>query len=75
MLTKPVHSDLGGKEFERKRAGDSGETAGILPLRRPRSAGALILSHYSIHQLAKPTFHSRYAHTPFGSAPLPILLS
>ena len=28
-----------------------------------------------VHQLAKLTFRSRYAHTPFGSAPVPILLS
>ena len=28
-----------------------------------------------IDQLAKPIFRSRYAHTPFGSPPLPILLS
>ena len=28
-----------------------------------------------LDQLAKPTFYSRYAHTPFGSAPLPILSS
>ena len=31
----------------RGRAVDSGRTAGILPLRRPRSAGSLILSHCS----------------------------
>ena len=24
-----------------------------------------------VDQLAKPTFRSRYAHTPFGSAPVP----
>ena len=28
-----------------------------------------------LDQLAKPTFRSRYAHTPFGSAPLPTLSS
>ena len=27
-----------------------------------------------LDQLAKPTFHSRYAHTPFGSAPVPFKL-
>ena len=30
---------------------------------------------HSVDQLAKPTFRSRYAHIPFGSAPLPILSS
>ena len=28
-----------------------------------------------VDQLTKPTFRSRYAQTPFGSAPVPILLS
>ena len=29
---------------------------------------------FNLDQLAKPVFRSRYAHTPFGSAPVPILL-
>ena len=29
----------------------------------------------AVDQPAKTTFRSRYAHTPFGSAPLPILSS
>ena len=32
------------------------------------------LSRIYIDQLAKITFHSRFNHTPFGSAPVPILL-
>ena len=30
---------------------------------------------WNLDQLAKPIFRSRYAHTPFGSAPVPIILS
>ena len=31
--------------------------------------------HWQLDQLAEPTFRYRYEHTPFGSAPVPILLS
>ena len=34
-----------------------------------------MISKLLVDQLAKPTFRTRYAHTPFGSAPVPILLS
>ena len=34
-----------------------------------------ITLHINIDQLAKLTFRSRYAHAPFGSAPVPILSS
>ena len=33
------------------------------------------MTDISLDQLAKPTFRSRYAHIPCGSAPLPILSS
>ena len=28
------------------------------------------LNRFNVDQLAKPTYRSRYAHTPFGSAPI-----
>ena len=31
--------------------------------------------HTDVDQLAKPTFRSLYAHNPFGSAPVPVLLT
>ena len=34
-----------------------------------------LFSRTFLDQLAKLTFRSRYAHTPFGSAPVPILSS
>ena len=34
-----------------------------------------ILDTSSVDQLANLIFRSRYAHTPFGSAPVPILSS
>ena len=41
------------------------------------SIAVMSMSDRGIHvdQIAKPTFRSRYAHTPFGSAPVPIILS
>ena len=35
----------------------------------------IVLCEVHLDQLAKPTFRSRYSHTPFGSAPVPILSS